>query len=254
MSEAAHATTPHTAPAAHPEAVAAVDHHHDQSESAEKSSLNRLLDKIGDEIRKKLYNIFDIPLANDNGHDAHGHGHDAHGAHEAHAPADATPANKPAESHETVSELKLTVSGPCKNLSKNPKYRYVGLGKKQRMKLGIGAEAKGTVELFDSAGKSLGIFKVGKGARENNNSLDKFTANGIDANTTVTVKKSSAPDSDALIKKDAAPVSTALPKAKPANDVTTAKNDEDDEEDEDEDDDDKEDTTNTGSVNVSKAA
>lgn len=89
----------------------------------------------------------------------------------------------PPEASETVPELSLTVAGACNN----PNGRYVGLSKGQRDKLQV--EVGSSVELFDGGGKSLGIFTVGTGSKALLLESGKFTANGVDTGTAVTVKK-----------------------------------------------------------------
>ncbi len=99
------------------------------------------------------------------------------------APTTTTGAPPPPEAAETVPEMSLTVAGACNN----PRGNYVGLnrGQRDRLQVDIGS----SVELLDGAGKSLGIFTVGTGSRSLLLETGKFTANGIDTGTTVTVKK-----------------------------------------------------------------
>lgn len=73
--------------------------------------------------------------------DAHDTGQKTHEAHEAH--------------EELVDKLDLAVKGRCASPG-----NYVGLSEKQRKNLGV--QEKDLVELFDHAGKSLGVFVVGK--------------------------------------------------------------------------------------------
>ena len=89
------------------------------------------------------------------------------------------------EAVEAVPELKLVAASSCKN----PDGRYVGLSKVQRDKLGV--EVGGNVELFDAAGKSLGLFSVGTGSKELLKEEAKFTVNGVAAGEAVTARKAS---------------------------------------------------------------
>lgn len=108
---------------------------------------------------------------------------------EAAPPAAATPFTTPStpppprEGAETVPEMSLTVAGACNTHHGH----YVGLSKGQRDRLGV--EVGASVELVDGAGKSLGIFTVGTGSKALLLEPTKFTANGVDTGSTVTVKK-----------------------------------------------------------------
>lgn len=89
----------------------------------------------------------------------------------------------PPEAVERVPEMRLAVAGACNN----PHGNYVGLNKGQRDKLQV--EVGSSVELFDDAGRSLGVFTVGTGSKALLLEPTKFTANGMDMGTTVTVKR-----------------------------------------------------------------
>lgn len=86
------------------------------------------------------------------------------------------------EAVEVITEIQLTVARPCAN----PNGNYVGLSQAQRERLGV--QVGDTVEVVGEDGESLGLFTVGKGSKDLIQTPSKFTTNGVDVGSMITVR------------------------------------------------------------------